>query len=350
VNVGGPSGCEEAAKRSTEVTRTVGPTLKKVLAIRLARFGDIVLLLPALTRLKAGLPGAELTFLTGHRCSPLAAMCPAIDHVMSIDRIRMRDGPIWRALADMGRLAQEVRRSKFDLLIDCHGLRETSLLVWLSGSPQRVGLKRFDQSYLSFCFNLPPVAEDKTLHVSEMFMRIAKRFSSVESSNTPSIVVPEEAVEWARRSLPSRPFVALYLEAPVTERVWPAERFAELADHVFSQWGMDVIALSGRDGAHVIQRFLTHAHHSDQFHAFSDLSVPELAAVIGASTLLVSNDTGPMHLGPALGVQTLGIFSVGIPEHFRPAGPRDGVVHGNPIESIETRQVIRKIEEMRREV
>src|SRR5262249_29016335 len=132
-----------------------------------------------LARLKAGLPGAELSFLTGHRCSALAAMCPAIDHVIAIDRIRMRDGPIWRAVVDMGRLAQEVRRSKFDLVIDCHGLRETNLLAWLSGAPQRVGLERYDQSYLSFCFNMPPVAEDKSLHVSEMFLRIAQRFSSV---------------------------------------------------------------------------------------------------------------------------------------------------------------------------
>jgi ADP-heptose:LPS heptosyltransferase len=331
----------------------------KLLAIRLARFGDVVLLLPALARLKAGLPGAELSVLTGHRCSPLAAMCPAIDHVISIDRIRMRDGPIRRALVDMGRLVREVRRSKFDLVIDCHGLRETNLLTWLSGAPRRVGLKRFDQSYLSFCFNAPPVAEDKSLHVSEMFMRIAQQtvgavydraFLSSAGLNTPSIVVPKDAIEWARRSLPSRPFVALYLDAPVRERVWPAERFAELADHVFSEWGTDVVTLSGRDGAPGIQRFLAHAKHSDQFHAFSDLSVPELAAVIRAARLLVSNDTGPMHLGPALGVQTLGIFSVGIPEHFRPAGPRDDVVQGNPIETIETRQVIRKIEEMRRKI
>ena len=124
-------------------------------------------------------------------------------------------------------------------------------------------------------------------------------------------------------------------------------QIAELADHVFSQWGMDIVALAGRDGAQGIQRFLAHAHHSDQFHAFSNLSVPELAAVIQASSLLVSNDTGPMHLGPALGVQTLGIFSVGIAKHFRPFGPRDGVVQSMPIERIETRDVIRKIEEMR---
>src|SRR5262249_34424670 len=141
----------------------------KLLAIRFARFGDIVLLLPALCRLKSAQPDVHLTFLTGHRCAPLAAMCPAIDEVISVDRIAMRDGPWCSAIRDMGRLIRDVRRRKFESVMDCHGLRETNLLAWLSGSRQRWGLKRFDQSYLSFCFNRPPVEEDKNIHVSEVF-------------------------------------------------------------------------------------------------------------------------------------------------------------------------------------
>ena len=58
----------------------------------------------------------------------------------------------------------------------------------------------------------------------------------------------------------------------------------------------------------------------------------------------MSNDTGPMHLGPALGIPTVGIFSVGLPVHFRPTGSADAYVQGNPIESIPVKDVIETVE------
>jgi ADP-heptose:LPS heptosyltransferase len=62
--------------------------------------------------------------------------------------------------------------------------------------------------------------------------------------------------------------------------------------------------------------------------------------------LLISNDTGPMHIGPAIGVRTLGLFSVGYPEHFRPIGPADRFLRGNPIDTICVEEVIKTVEEM----
>ena len=317
----------------------------KILVIRLARFGDVVLLLPALTQLKASLPDAHLSLLTGHRCSPLAEMCPAIDEVLSVDRISMRDGPVWRAVTRIGGLVFDVRRRNFDLVMDCHGLGETNLLAWVSGSKRRFGLKRFDQSYLSFCFNAPPVMEDKSIHVAEMFMRIVQGFGT-STMPAPPIVVPDDARQWARRTLPSRPFVAFYIDAPVPERTWPVERFAEVADHVVSHWGVNVAVFSGPGRGRLVERCRDRMRFPDRCHALTDLSIPQLAAAIETASFLVSNDTGPMHLGPSLGVQTLGIFSVGIPENFRPTGIFDGFVRSNPIENIETEEVIGKLEEM----
>jgi ADP-heptose:LPS heptosyltransferase len=103
-----------------------------ILAIRLARFGDVVLLLPALTALKLNAPGSRLTFLTDHRLSSLAEMCPAIDDIIAVDRIAMRDGSRLASLKSM----RDVMEVGIDasILIDFHGFRETNLLTWLSGS------------------------------------------------------------------------------------------------------------------------------------------------------------------------------------------------------------------------
>lgn len=311
----------------------------KILAIRLARFGDIVLLLPALTLLKAQLPGSSLTFLTDQRWAALAAMCPAIDEVVTIDRLGMRDGTLWNALRGILRVGNDVRSRHFDVALDFHGFRETSLIARWSGAPQRMGLRRFDQPYWGWCFNLPPVIEDKAAHVSEMFLRVARGFApSAGNSQGSALVIPNEARQWAKEKLPSSPYVALYVDAPVKERIWPKERYMAVARHIVGQMHVTVVLLSGVDPGWAVSM--------EGVHVLFGLSITQLAAAIGAARMLVSNDTGPMHLGPALGVPTLGIFSVGLPQHFRPAGAHDLFVQGNPIEQVKTEEVIEAVDRL----
>jgi ADP-heptose:LPS heptosyltransferase len=82
------------------------------------------------------------------------------------------------------------------------------------------------------------------------------------------------------------------------------------------------------------------SRHASELSLFTDMKLPRLAALIASARLLVSNDTGPMHFGPAVGVPTLGLFSVGYPEHFRPTGPHDRFLRENPIDRIEVNNVI----------
>ena len=67
------------------MTRLSG--ISNILAIRFARIGDVVLLLPALVRLKSSFEGARLTLATGSRSAPIAELCPRIDEVISVDRL-----------------------------------------------------------------------------------------------------------------------------------------------------------------------------------------------------------------------------------------------------------------------
>jgi len=317
-----------------------------ILAIRLARFGDVVLLLPALTALKFNTPGSRLTFLTDHRLSSLAEMCPAIDDIIAVDRIAMRDGSRLASLRSMRDVIKEVRRRRFDLAIDFHGFRETNLLTWLSGSPKRLGLKRFDQSFLDFCFNLPPVLEDKSIHASEVFMKVAERVGVRSSSTASAMVVPESAQKWVRAALSPRPYAALYVDAPTSKRIWPPEHFASVVDHLV-QRGLQVVLIAGAEGSQLLTQVQEAARLAEHVRAFSNLTIPQLAAVVQGADIWVSNDTGPMHLGPILGVPTLGLFSIGLPEHFRPMGPDDRYVRANPIERITVREVIDSVEKLR---
>jgi ADP-heptose:LPS heptosyltransferase len=325
----------------------------KILAIRLARLGDVILSLPALGSLKGAFPKARLTFLTGHRCAPIAELCPHIDEVIAINRVAMREGPVVKATVEMVKLVRDIRGRGFDLVVDFHSFRETNLLTWLSGAPVRGGLKRFKEPYLGFCFNQPPVLEDKSLHVAEMFRKVAEGFSSIPSSGVHppflggrDLLIPNALRAWAAEVPPKGPKLALYVDAPVPERVWPPERFAEVADFAIEKLGAEVLVLSGKQGTGLAGRLQEVSRNRARLSLFTDLTVSQLAALIGSARVLVSNDTGPMHIGPAVGVRTLGLFSVGYPEHFRPIGPADRFLRANPIEKIEVLDVIAAVDEM----
>lgn len=318
----------------------------KVLAIRLARFGDIVLLLPALVELKSRIPGSHITLLTDQRLHDLAKMCPAIDEIIAVDRIAMRDGPKLASAKNMLRVVRAVRQRNFDLAIDFHGFCETNLLTWLSGARQRIGLKLFGRSFLGFCFNLPSVPEDKNLHEAAVFLKVVERFGTIHLPLPPALVVPEDSRQWAIEALPTGRFVGLYIDAPTPQRIWPADRFAAVASHLTSNLGVDVVVVSGPGGAPLVKRVLENSNSIGKIRGFSNLTAPQLAAVVQSASLWISNDTGPLHLGPCLGVPTLGLFSIGLPEHFRPTGPDDSYLAGNPIEKISVENVIERAQQM----
>jgi ADP-heptose:LPS heptosyltransferase len=316
----------------------------KILAIRFARLGDVVLLLPALSSLKEAFPGSHLTFLTGHRCASIAEMCPAIDEVIAVNRIEMRDGPIFNAVREMAHLVRDIRKRRFDIVVDFHSFRETNLLAWLSGAPVRMAMQRHQAPYLGFCFNRPAVREDKSIHVSEMFRMVVAALPSSAAPFAPHQARARPiAVDFMKTTVPT---LALYVDAPVPERVWPPERFAEVADFAIERLNAAVIVISSKAGTELAARVRQASRNPGRLSLLTDIGVPQLVSVIASSQMLISNDTGPMHIGPAVGVQTLGLFSVGYPEHFRPIGPHDEFLRANPIAGIEVKEVIEILEKM----
>ncbi len=324
----------------------------EILAIRFARLGDVALLLPALARLKASFPEARLSLMTGSRCAPLARLCPHLDEVLSVDRLAMRDGPVIRALGDIRRLVREVRARGFDLVVDFHSFRETNLLSWASGARYRMGMKRSDRAYLPFCFNLPPALEDKGIHVAEMFERVVGNLPGTlapPSSRRPLLEIPSDVRSRVEALVAkSTGKVVLYVGASVIDRRWPSAGFAAVADHAMANWKAKVLILAGASGAEerIAEETRQLVRQQESVLIMPGLSIAELAGTIGSANLMISNDTGPMHIGAAMGVPTLGIFSLSLPLHYRPVGSRDRYIRKDSMEDIEIGEVIEVAEQM----
>lgn len=327
------------------------PDVSRILVIRYGRLGDLVLLIPALRGLRRRFPAAHISALADQRFAAALEMCSGVDRVIASDRIGMRDSPWWSGALSALRSAHELRKARYDLVIDFHGFRETNLLAWYSRAPWRIGLKRNEASYLPFCFNLDPVPEDQSLHVAERFDSLVETLGVSPGARDIRLEVPAENRATAERFLREMGMdgcpclIGMNLGASAADKMWPAARFAALADRLADRFDPGVLFLCG-PGEQDLLRRAESSLKTDRYALAGQLGLKDLAAVIGRCRLLVSNDSGPMHFGPALGVPTLGLFSLSDPLHYRPLGDRSRVVRRVPVEDIEVEEVFEQVVEM----
>jgi len=314
--------------QSSEVTLPLSVSqieFKKILLIRFARLGDVILLVPSIRALRSRYPKAIIEVLVDHRYAGVLEMCSAVDRVISVDRLAMRDGGKMRAVGSMFRLAQELRATAYDLVLDFHSFRETHLLTWYSGARWRLGLKRVHSSYWPFCFNLGPVLEDDDLHVSAVFLSMLGFLGIVPVSNGHLLDLNSELRQEADSFLRRYQIeagalrIGFNLGAGSQSRTWPPQKFAELAERIAQHNKAVVIAFSGPGEDSLSSEFCSRVRSTSVIPA-PNLALSQLAALFNRCDVLVSNDTGPMHLGAAAGVPTLGLFSVARPNHYHPLG------------------------------
>ena len=317
----------------------------RILVIRLARMGDVLLLIPTLKALRANLPRSKISVLVGHRCAPILEMCSAVDEVISVDRVAMRDGSKLTALGEIFRLAENIRRRKFDLVLDLHSFRETNLLTWYSRAPLRLGLRRAKAAFLSFCFNMDPVIEDKTQHVCSVFLASlqALRLKAGEPDCRLDLSIPDH--EFARlffeqnQMASGARLVGMYIGASSPGRRWPLKKFSELAELLSRETHIYSILFWGPQEQAVARQIEESFPPSFRTLAAGSLPLRQMASLMSHCDLLISNDTGPMHLGPAVGVPTLGLFSLALPEHYHPLGLSSHFIRKASIEEIEVEEV-----------
>ena len=316
----------------------------KILLIRFARLGDVILLVPSIRALRSRYPNAEIDVLVDNRYAPVFEMCSAVDRVIPVDRLQMRDGGKIAAMINMFQLARQLTDEAYDLVLDFHSFRETHLLTWYTRARWRLGIKRVHSPYWPFCFNLGPVIEDDALHVSEVFLSVVRFLGIAPVSNGHLLDLSPELNQEADSFLLHHSIdagtlrIGFNLGAGSESRTWPPSSFAELAERIAQEHKAVIIAFTGPNENSLATEFCSRVGSTCVISA-PDRPLPQLAALFSRCHILVSNDTGPMHLGAAVGVPTLGLFSVARPHHYRPLGSSSCYVSCPSIDQLEAETV-----------
>ena len=317
---------------------------RNILVIDFGQLGDVVLSLPALRAVREKFPHARITVMVGKPAGEVVRLAGYANEVIDVDRVSLRDGNKFVSIARIFKLVGKVRQEKFDFVIDLNSLSETNLLGFLSGASQRLYARRPGRS-LDFLSNYAPrpQKEDKQKHIIDRYFDVLQPLGISGKSRAPFLKTSPrndfavEALLKKQKAHTGSLLVGLFPGAGHACRRWPIERFAELADFLVRNDRVKIIVFAGPEERSMIPQMRTIFPASTIF--MDRLTIPQLASAQARLTLLVSNDTGPMHIAAAVGTSVVVMLDCPKPHGFVPVGDQHRIICGNSIEDISVDQV-----------
>jgi ADP-heptose:LPS heptosyltransferase len=198
---------------------------------------------------------------------------------------------------------RQVRENDYQLVIDLHSLRETNLLGYLSGAPLRLFARRGGRS-LDLLGTIPSPASDREKHLVDAYLDVLAPLGIAGALRVPQLPTRREDDETIERLLETHGvtaasrLVGFFPGAGNPSRQWPLERFAEVAERL-ARDGMEIVLLLGPEERALREK--ARALFPDETIVVEPASLSLLASAAARLEVLVSNDTGPMHVAAAVG-------------------------------------------------
>lgn len=289
--------------------------LDRVCIVMLAAVGDAVHALPVVNAIKRTHPAAHITWvmqagaltnlLTGH---------PAIDEVIPFVRA---DG--WRGFAAVRRL---LRAREFDCVLVLQPYLKSGIVASFAKSPVILGFDRARARDLSWAFSSHRLPPHPLQHMQDQYLEFAQWLGVNPFPLTWRIGPWNDAERaWQRDFLAQfdRPIVPIVVATSKPQKDWPAERWAEVCDALVEDYGLQPVLVGGRSAREVeAERVILAAARHKPFSALGNGGLRGLAAIIERSALVISPDTGPLHLSVALGVPVISLLGYTNPKRVGP--------------------------------
>lgn len=318
-------------------------TYSNICVLHFGQLGDVVLSIPALAAIRERFQTSRLTFIVGRPCGEIIQLLGIADDVVEVDRVRLRDSS-WRwSVPEIIGIVRDIRRRRFDLVIDLHSLKETNILGFLSGAPVRLFANREGRSLdILSNFRPRPPREIRSEHISKYYLRTLEPLG-INSDPRLMVLDPREfdleAVAKLREThVPQRTKrVGLFLGAGHPSRRWQIEKFAELARRLIREAPVSVEIILGPE-EETLRPDVEHLFPRDVL-ILEKLTLGQLAAAFAGMDLLVSHDTGPTHLASVVGTPIVMIQGSPFDPKFNPVMSPLSLITSGPVDQISVNEV-----------
>jgi heptosyltransferase I len=291
------------------------PEAREIAILMLSAMGDAVHVLPVANALRRAYPGARITWIVQPLPHRLVAGHPAIDEFVLFRRRRGLDA--WRSYAE---LRQAFAGRRFDLLLALQVYFKAGLIAALAPARIRLGFDRARARDMNWLFTNERIAPHPVGHVQDQYFEFLEHLgvdpSPVEWRLQPTAAERERQAAFLGEL--DRPAAALVVGTSKPEKNWPPERWARLAAALESDFGLRPVIVGGPSAAErrVADVILQHSG-ARVVDALGD-DVRKLLWLLEGSRLVVSPDTGPLHIARALETPVVGLYGYTNPKRYGP--------------------------------
>lgn len=299
--------------------------------------------LPALQAIRKRFPNAKLTAMIGKSGADIVGITNFADERIIVDRVALLRGNKIDSITKILKIAADVRRRKFDFVIDIHSLYETNLLGFLSGAKNRLYANRENRS-LDFLSNFDPKPprEDKSKHLTKHYLSVLEPLGVKDAPEFVEIAPRTVDLEKVSKLFPpsnfkKNQFVGLFPGAGHPSRRWALEKFAETAQKMSESENIQTIVFLGPEENDL--RPEIEAKFPPNNLIFDKLTLPEFMAALSKLDVLVSNDTSAVHIGAIAGTHVVLVMDGRAPTTYLPLTENLTVVNTKKIDAISVEEV-----------
>jgi heptosyltransferase I len=284
----------------------------RVCIVMMSAVGDAVHVLPVITALKRANPATHITWILQPGPATLVRGHPLVDEIILFERPAGL-----RGFVDVRR---ELRARRFDLVIDLQVYFKAGIITSFTNAPVKLGFDRARARDFNWLFTTDKIAPHAMQHVQDQYFEFCDW-----------LAVPHEPVEWGlgpsagerewQREFYAkieRPAVPIVVATSKPDKDWMPERWAEVCDALHADFGMQAVLVGGRSAReeHAERMILERARHKPISALGSGLR--KLVSIFDGAALVLSPDTGPLHISVALDRPVVSLIGYSNPKRVGP--------------------------------
>ncbi|HEY9227750.1 MAG TPA: glycosyltransferase family 9 protein [Gemmatimonadaceae bacterium] len=286
--------------------------LRRVCIVMMSAVGDAVHVLPVINALKRHSPGVHITWVLQPGPASLVRGHRSVDEILIFDRAKG-----WGAFGDIRR---QLADRAFDLVINLQVYFKAGIVTTFTRAPVKLGFDRARARDFNWLFTTHRIPPHAVQHVQDQYFEFLT-----------ALDIPYEPVEWdlgpwpgerhSQRDLVSRfdrPLASIVVATSKEQKDWMPERWAEVCDALWSDFGLQPLLVGGRSPreVHAEQVILARAAHRPESLLGSGLR--NLVGILDASSLVLAPDTGPLHMAVALDRPVISLMGYTNPKRTGP--------------------------------
>ncbi|MBF2026261.1 MAG: lipopolysaccharide heptosyltransferase II [Oscillatoriales cyanobacterium C42_A2020_001] len=314
-------------------------TAKNILCIRLDTIGDVIMTTPAMRALKTSQPNRRVTLMTSSAGAAIAPLIPELDDLMVYDSPWLKATAPRRNSEPEFAMIERLRQAKFDAAVIFTVYSQNPLpsafMCYMANIPLRLAHCHENPYQLLTDWIKDPEPEQFTRHEVRRQLDLVASVGCQVEGDRMLLDVPAVAVQHVQRLLTdigidhTRPWVVVHPGATAPSRRYPPEKFAIAARELSRSAGLQII-FTGTQPEQPLVESIREAMGMPSYSLVDRLSLGELAALLKLSPLLISNNTGPVHIAAAVGTPVVDLYALTNPQHTPWGVPHRVLFHDVP--------------------